>query len=62
MPDITMCMGDGCPAKERCYRFTAKPSKYQSYFAVVPWQVETYHCAHFVEVTPAERGENGSEP
>lgn len=32
MPDISMCSGDGCPIKEKCYRFTAKPDEYlQSY-------------------------------
>jgi hypothetical protein len=31
MPDIDMCMGTDCPYKETCYRFTAKPSDYQSY-------------------------------
>jgi hypothetical protein len=31
MPDIDMCMGTDCPYKETCYRFTAKPSYYQSY-------------------------------
>jgi hypothetical protein len=37
MPDITMCNGEGCPAKESCYRFTAKPSSFmQSYFLEPP--------------------------
>ena len=37
MPDITMCKGDGCPMKETCYRFTAKPSDLrQSYFMNAP--------------------------
>jgi len=36
MPDITMCPGTGCPHKEKCYRFTAKPSDYQSYFMTPP--------------------------
>ena len=36
MADITMCNGEGCEAKETCYRYTAKPSKYQSYFAEAP--------------------------
>ena len=34
--DITKCKGDGCPVKERCYRFTAKADVYQSYFVDVP--------------------------
>jgi len=36
MPDITMCLGTNCPHKEKCYRFTAKPSDYQSYFMSPP--------------------------
>lgn len=31
MPDISMCANKDCPLKENCYRFTAKPSEYQSY-------------------------------
>lgn len=37
MPDISMCTGEGCPRKETCYRFTAKPSELrQSYFMKAP--------------------------
>lgn len=37
MPDITMCEGTGCPLKDDCYRFKAKPSEYrQSYFINPP--------------------------
>ena len=36
-PDITMCRGTNCPAKESCYRYTAKPSEFrQSYFMEPP--------------------------
>jgi hypothetical protein len=38
MPDITMCLGTDCPYKETCYRFTAKPSEYQSYFIEPPFK------------------------
>ena len=37
MPDIAMCFGDNCPAKELCYRYTAKADEYQSYFANPPF-------------------------
>ena len=37
MPDICMCFGMGCPEKETCYRYTAKPSEYQSYFEHPPY-------------------------
>jgi hypothetical protein len=36
MPDIAKCLGTGCPQKETCYRYTAKPSDWQSYFSVPP--------------------------
>ena len=36
MADITKCEGVGCEAKETCYRYTAKPSRYQSYFTETP--------------------------
>lgn len=31
MPDITMCRNLTCSDKERCYRWTAVPSRWQSY-------------------------------
>jgi hypothetical protein len=37
-PDITMCKGEGCPFKEGCFRYTAKPSEYQSYFMTAPFK------------------------
>lgn len=46
MPDITMCSGEGCPVKEKCYRFTAKPSEYwQSYFIDPP--IKDDKCDHY---------------
>jgi hypothetical protein len=35
-PDIWKCLGTNCPYKETCYRYTAEPSYYQSYFSVPP--------------------------
>ena len=31
MPDFTMCTNDSCPRKDRCRRYTEKPSPLQSY-------------------------------
>ena len=45
MADISMCSGDGCEAKHTCYRFTAKPSEYQSYFTVPP--IENEGCEYY---------------
>jgi len=45
MPDITMCPGTDCPQKEKCYRFTAKPSDYQSWFMKPP--IEDGKCDYY---------------
>ena len=45
MPDISMCNGDGCEAKHTCYRFTAKPSEYQSHFKPTP--IENKGCEYY---------------
>jgi len=44
-PDITMCPGTNCPQKEKCYRFTAKPSDYQSWFMKPP--IEDGKCDYY---------------
>ena len=47
MADITMCSGDGCPMKEKCYRHTAPVSEYrQAYFVKPPIQ-EDNTCEYF---------------
>ena len=55
MPDITMCTGERCPLKQICYRHTATPSSYQSYFAQSPvlggtceyfWRAEPKKCKY----------------
>ena len=40
MPDITKCKGTDCPVKEKCFRFTSEPDKYQAYFLDVPGKTE----------------------
>jgi len=44
MPDIAMCSRDDCPKAEQCYRFTAKPSYWQGYFAP---QIIGDQCEYF---------------
>ena len=40
MPDITMCDGQGCLQKNKCYRYRAEPTPYwQSYFMEAPYEV-----------------------
>ena len=47
MPDITMCKDRQCERKATCYRFTAKPSGRQSYFARSPRDND--YCHHYWE-------------
>ena len=50
MPDITMCIGNDCPLKETCYRYTATPSEYcQSYFMESPYK--DGGCNHYWEMS-----------
>lgn len=52
MPDITMCMGTGCPLKDKCYRYTAKPDEYwQSYFVVPEYSKTTGTCPAYWDNT-----------
>ena len=46
MPDITMCNGQRCPVREKCYRFTAKADElWQSYFVESP--IKDNKCDHY---------------
>ncbi len=46
MPDICMCKGEGCSAREHCYRYKATPCEFrQSYFVNSP--IEGGKCVHF---------------
>lgn len=31
MPDITMCENNDCPLNNKCFRYLAKPDRYQAY-------------------------------
>jgi hypothetical protein len=50
MPDITMCHGFECPVKEKCKRFTSKPSNvWQAYFLSPPYAItdNVFECNMF---------------
>jgi hypothetical protein len=47
MPDITMCGGEGCPLRFRCYRFRAETHGRQSYFGRAPYSAERGACDQF---------------
>ena len=41
MTDITMCTGDGCPLKDKCYRHNAPQNDIrQSYLIKPPYRTE----------------------
>lgn len=54
MPDITMCDNKKCPSHARCYRFMARPDRYQqSYGAFDPGDGKQcdYFLSRFVRGT-----------
>jgi hypothetical protein len=52
MPDITLCTGEGCPLKDECYRYKAKPSERQSYFERPPYKGDK--CDYFSKLWQKE--------
>ena len=48
MADISMCLNEDCPLKEKCYRYTAPASDYQ-YYSDFKY-VEGEGCDFFWEV------------
>lgn len=46
MADITMCRGENCSKREKCYRYTAPVDEYwQSVFTDTPKEIP---CEHFL--------------
>lgn len=57
MSDISKCFGTLCDLKKSCYRYTADDHPYrQSYFAIVPFNVETQECEYFWDNKEYESG------
>lgn len=48
MPDISMCQDTQCPSREECYRFTAKPSTFQSFQDFNEFRAGQDVCEDFV--------------
>ena len=49
MTDITKCLGENCPMKESCYRFTAESEGIgQTYFIEPP--IKDGKCEHYWEM------------
>lgn len=55
MADITMCIGGGCSLRDKCYRFLAIPSKWQSQFAPKKTMDDRLDCEHFWPIEKKER-------
>lgn len=54
MPDLTMCEGDGCKAKDTCYRYTTTPTPHrQSYFMTPPVDAKG-ECEYYIKVIPVD--------
>jgi hypothetical protein len=45
MPDISMCINEGCPVKLTCYRYTATPTEYRQAYMFFKW--DDTGCDHF---------------
>lgn len=51
MPDISMCSGEGCVQRDRCYRATAIPEpRRQSFFAKPPLR-DNGSCPLFMDTS-----------
>jgi hypothetical protein len=50
MPDISMCLNKTCPLRDKCYRYLAHPSEWQSVGDFKPNEDGT-SCDHFWDVT-----------
>ena len=48
MVDISMCGGENCELKDKCYRYLAKASKYRQ--AYIAPEKRGKDCKHFWEV------------
>lgn len=50
MADISKCRGTDCPMKDKCWRYLAPSSKWQSYFhAESGLNQDKNECENFIE-------------
>ena len=47
--DITMCMTENCPMKDKCYRYTAIPERIQSYSLFGPVCCDNGNYDYFID-------------
>ena len=46
MPDITLCVNNKCPLRNKCYRYRAYPDEWQSFCRFEPEKNNT-ECRYF---------------
>ena len=46
-PDISKCENEECPLKEKCYRYTSKPSEYRQTYSEFKYDEITKGCDYF---------------
>ena len=51
MADLAMCRDKECPARERCFRFTAKPSAFLQTYGMFGRNPRAQYCAHYWPTT-----------
>lgn len=49
--DISKCNGEGCPFKEKCFRFTAPVNEFRQAYFSTPYNKETNKCEYLWETT-----------
>ncbi len=49
--DITMCPGEGCPLRDRCYRARAVPLARQDWLGSAPYNSTTNRCELFWDLS-----------
>lgn len=52
--DITMCYGDGCPLRQRCYRYRGVPEGRQTWFGALPFDRARGTCEQLWDVARLE--------
>lgn len=54
LDDRTLCLGDNCPIKQNCYRFTKRKSGRQDFFVKSPYHAITNSCDYLINQCPDE--------
>jgi hypothetical protein len=49
-PDITMCKGDDCPKRDKCYRYLAEPEPHMQSYFLTPPNIDGVECDSFWEI------------